>query len=149
MIAIDCECFQVWRFLHSSFEGRNDSITRISVLTSNMKIANRTFIVSGGSSGLATIIYIYWPARVACLHFNYWPQAATRGLRTIFHSCQILSDWHHEIEKAVEGTVAWTKETGVALGGVVNCAGVGVASKVTSPSKRGITNSKPKSNGRQ
>ena len=36
-----------------------------------------------------------------------------------------------EIGKAAGGTVAWTKETGATLGGVVNCAGVGVAGKVS------------------
>ncbi|KAL0579499.1 hypothetical protein V5O48_002541, partial [Marasmius crinis-equi] len=35
-----------------------------------------------------------------------------------------------EIEKAVDGTVEWTKTTGATLGGVVNCAGVAVASKI-------------------
>lgn len=36
-----------------------------------------------------------------------------------------------EIEAAVEETVKWTAETGATLGGVVNCAGVGTAAKVT------------------
>jgi NAD(P)-dependent dehydrogenase (short-subunit alcohol dehydrogenase family) len=35
-----------------------------------------------------------------------------------------------QIERAVEATVDWTKETHALLGGVVNCAGVGVVSKV-------------------
>lgn len=35
-----------------------------------------------------------------------------------------------EIESAVDGTVAWTKDTGAVLGGVVNCAGVGTAAKI-------------------
>jgi NAD(P)-dependent dehydrogenase (short-subunit alcohol dehydrogenase family) len=35
-----------------------------------------------------------------------------------------------DIEKAVEGVVLWANETGAALGGVVNCAGVGPAAKV-------------------
>lgn len=35
-----------------------------------------------------------------------------------------------DIEKAVDGTVKWAQETGVRLGGVVNCAGVGTAAKV-------------------
>ena len=35
-----------------------------------------------------------------------------------------------EIEKAVEATVGWSKKTGHALAGVVNCAGVGIAAKV-------------------
>lgn len=35
-----------------------------------------------------------------------------------------------QIERAVEQTIAWTKETGAALGGVINCAGVGTAAKI-------------------
>ena len=35
-----------------------------------------------------------------------------------------------EIQNAVEQTVAWTKESGKPLGGVINCAGVGAAAKV-------------------
>lgn len=35
-----------------------------------------------------------------------------------------------DIEKAVDGTVKWAKDTGARLGGVVNCAGVGTAAKV-------------------
>ena len=34
------------------------------------------------------------------------------------------------ISAAVNGTVQWTSETKAALGGVINCAGVGVASKI-------------------
>jgi NAD(P)-dependent dehydrogenase (short-subunit alcohol dehydrogenase family) len=36
-----------------------------------------------------------------------------------------------EIERAIEETMAWTKETGATLGGVINCAGVGAAAKVS------------------
>lgn len=35
-----------------------------------------------------------------------------------------------QIDDAVEKTVAWTKESGALLGGVINCAGVGVAAKI-------------------
>lgn len=35
-----------------------------------------------------------------------------------------------QIADAVEGSVAWTKETGAPLGGVINCAGVGSAAKI-------------------
>lgn len=35
-----------------------------------------------------------------------------------------------QVENAVEKTVAWAKQTGAALGGVINCAGVGVAAKI-------------------
>lgn len=34
-----------------------------------------------------------------------------------------------EIESAVQAVVSWTKETNALLGGVINCAGVGVAAK--------------------
>ena len=37
-----------------------------------------------------------------------------------------------EVEEAVEKSVAWTKETGAVLGGVVNCAGTGAPSRVGS-----------------
>ena len=36
-----------------------------------------------------------------------------------------------KIEKAVEGTVAWSMEMGSALAGVVNCTGVGLSGKVS------------------
>jgi phosphoribosylaminoimidazolecarboxamide formyltransferase/IMP cyclohydrolase len=35
-----------------------------------------------------------------------------------------------EVERAVKDSVAWSKQTGAKLGGVVNCAGVAVAQKV-------------------
>lgn len=35
-----------------------------------------------------------------------------------------------DIVKVVEQVVAWTKETGAFLGGIINCAGVGTAAKV-------------------
>ena len=35
-----------------------------------------------------------------------------------------------QIDGAVEGTVEWTKDTGAVLGGVINCAGVGIAAKI-------------------
>jgi 3-hydroxyacyl-CoA dehydrogenase/3-hydroxy-2-methylbutyryl-CoA dehydrogenase len=35
-----------------------------------------------------------------------------------------------EVAKAVDGSVEWATETGAALGGVINCAGVGTAAKI-------------------
>ena len=37
------------------------------------------------------------------------------------------------VESVVEQVLAWSKETGATLGGMVNCAGVGTAAKVHSP----------------
>lgn len=36
-----------------------------------------------------------------------------------------------DIVKVVEQVVAWTKQTGAFLGGIINCAGVGTAAKVS------------------
>ena len=36
-----------------------------------------------------------------------------------------------DVVKVVEQVVSWTKQTGAPLGGIVNCAGVGTAAKVS------------------
>jgi len=41
---------------------------------------------------------------------------------------------NEDVERAVEGTVAWTRETGAQLGGVLCAAGVAVANKVSTDS---------------
>ena len=48
--------------------------------------------------------------------------------RVIFLRTDITDE--SDVEKAVETTVAWIKETGATLGGVINCAGVGTAAKI-------------------
>ena len=50
--------------------------------------------------------------------------------RVKFIRVNIMKD--KEVEEAVEKSVAWTKETGAILGGVVNCAGTGAPSRVSS-----------------
>lgn len=95
-----------------------------------MKIENRTFIVSGGSSGLglATVqMLLDAGARVAILDLR--PAEGLSGdARVKFFETDITSA--EDIVRAVEGTVAWAQTTGARLGGVVNCAGVGTAAKV-------------------
>jgi len=97
-----------------------------------MKIADRTFIVSGGSSGLG----------LATAHnLLNEPNAYISIIDRSPAPAELLSNPHvkyfqtditkvDQIERAVEETVNWTKETHARLGGVVNCAGVGVASKI-------------------
>ena len=51
-----------------------------------------------------------------------------RGNNVKFFKTDITND--KQVEQAVEGTVAWTNETGAILGGVVNCAGIATAAKV-------------------
>jgi 3-hydroxyacyl-CoA dehydrogenase / 3-hydroxy-2-methylbutyryl-CoA dehydrogenase len=84
-----------------------------------MKIANRTFIVSGGSSGLglATVIDLLAShAFISIVDLKPSPEdSELSSTRVKFFQTDITKV--DEIEKAVEGTVAWTKETGAALGG--------------------------------
>jgi len=98
-----------------------------------MKISNRTFIVSGGSSGLglATTHDLLTQPNVYISIIDRSPPPA--DLLTNPHIKYIHTDITNvdQIERAVEKTVDWTKETRAALGGIVNCAGVGVVSKVT------------------
>jgi phosphoribosylaminoimidazolecarboxamide formyltransferase/IMP cyclohydrolase len=90
-----------------------------------VKIANRTFIVSGGSSGLglATTTYLLTSdAYISIVDLNPPNDPKLASSHVKFFQTDISKS--EEVEKAVEGTVAWTKETATVLGGVINCAGV-------------------------
>ncbi|KAG5716382.1 3-hydroxyacyl-CoA dehydrogenase type-2 [Termitomyces sp. T112] len=101
-----------------------------------MKIANRTFIVSGGSSGLglATVLdllasntYISILDRSPPPESVTLPSSHTRYLQTDITDV-------NQIQKAVDTTVQWTEETRAPLGGIINCAGVGTAAKILNAS---------------
>jgi len=95
-----------------------------------MKLENRTFIVSGGSSGLglATVqMLVQAQAYVSILDRSPPPDNIV-GPQVKFYQIDITIV--AEIEKAVEETVAWTKQTGAILRGVVNSAGVAAAAKI-------------------
>lgn len=95
-----------------------------------MKIADRTFIISGGASGLglATARDLHaHGAYVSLLDLNGDAGAETvsaLGSRAKFFEFDVSDT--DSIAKAIEGTVAWVKETGKAIGGVVAGAGVGL-----------------------
>ncbi|KAI0032661.1 short chain type dehydrogenase [Vararia minispora EC-137] len=94
-----------------------------------MKVRNRTFVVSGGSSGLglATVqALLNAQAYVAILDLR--PPANLSSSRAKFWKADITSET--EVEVAVEGSVAWSNQTGAILGGVINCAGVGTGAKI-------------------
>jgi NAD(P)-dependent dehydrogenase (short-subunit alcohol dehydrogenase family) len=98
-----------------------------------MKIANRTFIISGGSSGLglATVADLLTSdAYVSIVDLKPPQDPGLSSSRVKFFQTDISKV--EDIEKAVEGVVVWTKETGALLGGVINCAGIGTAGKVRS-----------------
>ena len=107
-----------------------------------MKPSNRTFIISGGCSGLglATAKDLHAAgAYVSLLDIN-----ADNGERVVaelgaerarFYECDVRDS--ASIGKAVDGTVQWVGETGCEIGGVVAAAGVGHPGKV-SCAERGI-----------
>ncbi|KAG9223981.1 hypothetical protein CCMSSC00406_0004403 [Pleurotus cornucopiae] len=95
-----------------------------------MKIENRTFIVSGGSSGLglATVHDLLKANAYVSIFDRSVPPTNLPGSHVRFFKVDITQV--KEIEDAVDGTVEWTQETGARLGGVVNCAGVASAAKI-------------------
>ncbi|KAJ7780173.1 3-hydroxyacyl-CoA dehydrogenase [Mycena maculata] len=91
-----------------------------------MKVENRTFVVSGGASGLglATVRdLVDAKARVVIVD-RATPQEAFAADHVLFVRTDITRA--DEVERAVAEAVAWVGRTGAVLGGVINCAGVGV-----------------------
>ncbi|KAF9000673.1 3-hydroxy-acyl-CoA-dehydrogenase [Cyathus striatus] len=96
-----------------------------------MKVENRTFIVSGGSSGLglATVEdLLASKAYISILDRSPPPSYLLSSPNIKYTPSDITS--LPSIETFITSTAAWTKETGARLGGVINCAGVGVAAKI-------------------
>lgn len=95
-----------------------------------MKIENRTFIISGGVSGLglATARALHSQgAYVSLLDLNAdngSKVVSELGARSKFFETDVSST--ESIATAVNGSVAWAKETGKEIGGVVAGAGVGL-----------------------
>ncbi|KAG7093447.1 hypothetical protein E1B28_007125 [Marasmius oreades] len=100
-----------------------------------MKIDNRTFIVSGGSSGLGLAVVrdlLSSKAYVALLDRKPPPSVDENSSNMTGASTSRLCHFEvdimdlNQVSDAVEKVVSWTAQTGAHLGGVVNCAGVGV-----------------------
>ncbi|KAJ7777179.1 hypothetical protein B0H16DRAFT_950441 [Mycena metata] len=91
-----------------------------------MKLTNRTFIVSGGASGLglATVEDLLDANARAVILDRATPQRTFDAERVLFIQIDITR--LEEVARAVIDAVAWTHRTGASLGGVINCAGVGV-----------------------
>ena len=96
-----------------------------------MKPQNRNFIISGGASGLALAAARNLHsagAYVSLLDLNADSGAAIiqelGSDRARFFETDVSST--ESIAKAIEGTVAWVKETGKEIGGVIAGAGVGL-----------------------
>ncbi|CAG9989736.1 unnamed protein product [Clonostachys byssicola] len=99
-----------------------------------MKIENRTFIISGGASGLGRACVeeiCNNGGNVAILDMNEEQGlefAKEIGDSVKFFVCNVLET--ESITAAVQGTVSWIKETGKALGGVIPAAGVSTPSTI-------------------
>ncbi|KAI1496156.1 short chain dehydrogenase [Biscogniauxia marginata] len=96
-----------------------------------MKIEGRTFVVSGGASGLGQACVeeiCRHGGNVAVLDLNEELGAAVIGGipqpgAAKFFVCDVLDT--NSIAAAVAGTVEWIRQTGKPLGGVIPAAGVG------------------------
>ncbi|PPQ71889.1 hypothetical protein CVT24_006863 [Panaeolus cyanescens] len=96
-----------------------------------MKVENRTFVVSGGSSGLglATVQdLLEQGAYVSILDRSPPPESIKSSPKVKFYETDITV--HDQVAAAVNGTVEWVSATKAPLGGVVNSAGVGTAAKI-------------------
>ena len=99
-----------------------------------MKPSNRTFVISGGCSGLglATAKNLHADgAYVALLDIN--AEAGEKvvkdfGGRAKFFEVDVRDS--DSIAKAIEGTAQWVKQTGMEIGGLIPAAGVGFPAKV-------------------
>ncbi|KAL7939083.1 NAD(P)-binding protein [Trichoderma chlorosporum] len=96
-----------------------------------MKIQDRTFIISGGASGLgksSAVELIKAGGYVAVLDLSdeETGQALEKelGPSAKFFHCNVTET--ESIAKAVQGTVEWVKKTGKPLGGVMPAAGIGL-----------------------
>ncbi|KDR71975.1 hypothetical protein GALMADRAFT_253279 [Galerina marginata CBS 339.88] len=93
-----------------------------------MKIENRTFIVSGGSSGLglATVqLLLFKGANLAIIDRSPPPESVLSSSHVAFYKTDITK--LPELTTAVDSAASWATSTGTPLGGVINCAGVAPA----------------------
>lgn len=100
-----------------------------------MKPENRTFIISGGASGLALAAARNLHsagAYVSLLDLNSDSGDAIvkeLGDRSRFFEVDVSDT--DSIAKAIQGTVEWVKQTGKEIGGVIAGAGVGMPGLVS------------------
>ncbi|OQV00904.1 hypothetical protein CLAIMM_06339 [Cladophialophora immunda] len=94
-----------------------------------MQIKDRTFIVSGGSSGLGlatTVIFLQHGANVSILDLNPPPSDASLDpSRILFTKTNVAST--ESLQEALQNTLKWIQETTKPLSGVICSAGIGTA----------------------
>jgi 3-hydroxyacyl-CoA dehydrogenase / 3-hydroxy-2-methylbutyryl-CoA dehydrogenase len=100
-----------------------------------MKPSGNTFVISGGCSGLG--LQTARDLHAAGAYVSLLDLNAEAGEKIVQELGKERSRFFEtdvsdtkSVEKAVEGSVAWARETGKPLAGVVAAAGVGAAAKV-------------------
>jgi len=100
-----------------------------------MHIKDRTFIVTGGSSGLGLATcqdLCSAGGYIAVLDLNH--DAGEEAVKTlgkdksIFFECDVTES--ESIEGAIKNVAKWVEKTGKPIGGIVSAAGVGNPGKV-------------------
>ncbi|KAJ0160620.1 3-hydroxyacyl-CoA dehydrogenase type-2 [Colletotrichum tanaceti] len=99
-----------------------------------MKVQGRTFIISGGASGLGQacveeICKNGGNAAILDMNEENGKELVSKlGSSAKFFLCDVLDT--ASIEAAVQGTAAWVKQSGKPVGGVIPAAGVGNPSTI-------------------
>ncbi|KDQ50133.1 hypothetical protein JAAARDRAFT_42314 [Jaapia argillacea MUCL 33604] len=96
-----------------------------------MKISTKTFLISGGSSGLGlstTKLLLSLSANIAILDLSPPPSDLLEHKGVKFWKTDVTNV--DQIEKAVEESAKWAKESGKPIGGVICSAGVATAAKI-------------------
>jgi 3-hydroxyacyl-CoA dehydrogenase / 3-hydroxy-2-methylbutyryl-CoA dehydrogenase len=83
---------------------------------------------SSSGLGLATVESLLASKAFVAVLDVAGPPASLSATSTKFFELDITDV--EQVEKVVEDVVSWTKQTGAALGGVINCAGVGLPTKI-------------------
>ncbi|TFK69300.1 3-hydroxy-acyl-CoA-dehydrogenase [Pluteus cervinus] len=96
-----------------------------------MKVENRTFVVSGGSSGLglATVLDLLKSSYLAIIDRNPPdPDLLPPSPRIKFFQTDITN--LSQIQSSVSSVISWSQETNAPIGGIINCAGVASGQKI-------------------
>jgi NAD(P)-dependent dehydrogenase (short-subunit alcohol dehydrogenase family) len=94
-----------------------------------MQLSNRTFLISGGASGLGEAtskLLLSYNAYVSILDLNP-PKDLSKEeeSRTLFIITDVSSS--SSLEDAIQSTIEWTQKTSAPLSGICTCAGIGTA----------------------
>lgn len=93
-----------------------------------MQLKSRTFLISGGSSGLGlatAVLLASHGAYISILDLNPPPESSLPSSQYLFTKTDVSST--PSLEAALAATLQWTRSTSAPLSGVVACAGIGTA----------------------